>query len=359
MQRFGEKVRLLRQTHDMTIAKLAKQLNYQTHSYISEIESGRKMPTVTLVLAIADFFGISTDQLLRDNMEIASLGIQNSHLAEEYKMPSIFAERPPTPQEFERFRLVLSTYQDGSGMLAIKNDKQKWVERNRAKTLPGWRDFERSVAIAFEGIAIESKFIYDVLLPNLHSPGTFFGISCKMRGELRKANKKGRASIELSNAAGEFWDTIKTYTGFTEENYESAPDSVGKVIIRQVNQWHTSEDVGHSGKIDTTKSLFLNLLWDEASGEYQLFQFPIELPNLSEIRWEVKGRRLIGFDHTGEILFEWYGFSGGQLKYYPPIEMATWHSDRFILEPLPESNRHLVLEKAATYYESAWNATVR
>ncbi len=45
-----------------------------------------------------------------------------------------FVTRNPTDKEIEKFRLILSTYQDGSGMLKRKD-----------RTLPGWRDFERSI----------------------------------------------------------------------------------------------------------------------------------------------------------------------------------------------------------------------
>src|SRR5579859_6855404 len=69
-------------------------------------------------------------------------------------MSLIFIDREPTPREFEKFRLLLSTFQDGSGMLAIRG----------GKTLPGWRDFERAVAAAFEGENQENKFIFDVLI---------------------------------------------------------------------------------------------------------------------------------------------------------------------------------------------------
>ncbi len=68
-------------------------------------------------------------------------------------MSIAFVERNPSHTEIERLRLVLSTYQDGTGMLAQKS----------GTTLPGWRDFERSVALAFGGVAQESKFIFDIL----------------------------------------------------------------------------------------------------------------------------------------------------------------------------------------------------
>ena len=62
--------------------------------------------------------------------------------------------RTPTKNEVERIRLILSTYQDGSGMLHQKG----------GSTLPGWRDFERTVAIVFGGEAQENKDIFDVLI---------------------------------------------------------------------------------------------------------------------------------------------------------------------------------------------------
>ncbi|MBI1880249.1 MAG: hypothetical protein HYR94_18855 [Chloroflexi bacterium] len=58
-------------------------------------------------------------------------------------MSLIFVDREPTEQEVQRFRLILSTYQDGTGQLAAANNM----------TLPGWRDFERSAALAFGGEA--------------------------------------------------------------------------------------------------------------------------------------------------------------------------------------------------------------
>ena len=70
MEKFGEKVRLLRQHHNVKLIELSSVLGYNTHSYLSEIESGRKIPTVALVLKISSIFNISTDVLLKDNLEV-------------------------------------------------------------------------------------------------------------------------------------------------------------------------------------------------------------------------------------------------------------------------------------------------
>ena len=79
----------------------------------------------------------------------------------------------PASSEIEKLRLLLSTFQDGTGQLAQKKD---------VGTLPGWRDFERSVALAFGGEAQENKAIFDILI---HDGNTYRGISCKMRCELK------------------------------------------------------------------------------------------------------------------------------------------------------------------------------
>jgi transcriptional regulator with XRE-family HTH domain len=80
MTRFGEKLHSLRTYHQMTLTALARRLEYSTHSYISEIESGHKTPTVHFVLKVARLFDVSTDQLLKDEVE---LNVQSSTVREE------------------------------------------------------------------------------------------------------------------------------------------------------------------------------------------------------------------------------------------------------------------------------------
>ncbi len=70
MQRFGEKLRTLRQQRSITLQELARELGFNSHSYISAIEFGKKQPSVELVIKIANLFGVSTDQLLKDDLEV-------------------------------------------------------------------------------------------------------------------------------------------------------------------------------------------------------------------------------------------------------------------------------------------------
>jgi transcriptional regulator with XRE-family HTH domain len=70
IQRFGEKLRALRLSRSLTLKELASKLGYSAHGYLSELETGVKMPTVELVVKLALVFDVSTDQLLRDDLEL-------------------------------------------------------------------------------------------------------------------------------------------------------------------------------------------------------------------------------------------------------------------------------------------------
>jgi transcriptional regulator with XRE-family HTH domain len=63
---FGSKLRHLRKQCGLTQLALAQQLEHITHTHVSHLEAGRKEPSISLVLRLADFFGVTTDYLLRD-----------------------------------------------------------------------------------------------------------------------------------------------------------------------------------------------------------------------------------------------------------------------------------------------------
>lgn len=254
-----------------------------------------------------------------------------------------FADRPPTAAELERFRLVLSTYQDGSGML-----------QNGSTTLPGWRDFERSLAVAFGGVAQESKAIFDVLIPNPQIRNANTGISCKMRAEFNRFAKDGRATLEISNSSGKFWTHLETL-GLNQTNYKAQPQVVGDALLQVVHSWHEATSITRGGVVDLTRSYYVSLMYS-LGGNYQMHQFSLDWPR--PIRWYFKtkngvaGRSLRGDDASGTVL-EWYGESGGQLKYYPLIANALWASPVFQLEPLTEGE-YGMLKKAEAYFPAKW-----
>lgn len=267
-------------------------------------------------------------------------------------MSLAFVDRPPAAAEVEKLRLLLSAYQDGTGMLAVKG----------GRTIPGWRDFERAVALAFGGAASESKDIFDVVLScPAELPGTRYGLSCKMRSELNRIDRDGRVTIEVSNSAGKFWDHLAT-RALNQTNYKDSAVEVGAALIALVNGWHQAQSSLTGGRIVLDKSFYLVLSWSRQDW-YQLHQFPLNLVNPAALRWSfpvksgATARRLVGEDEAGTLV-EWYGESGGQLKFYPLAKDALWHSERFQLEPLPETAQG-ILGRVAAYYPEKWAAANR
>lgn len=70
MQRFGEKLRALRNQRGMTVRELAQALGYSAHSYVGDVELDKRRPTADFVLKVALFFQVSTDLLMRDDLEL-------------------------------------------------------------------------------------------------------------------------------------------------------------------------------------------------------------------------------------------------------------------------------------------------
>ncbi|MGZ8220893.1 MAG: helix-turn-helix domain-containing protein [Methylobacter sp.] len=69
LKHFGEKLHLLRVKNGLTLSELASATGLRTHSYISELESGKKTPTVSFVISIAKIFDVTTDYLLIDEID--------------------------------------------------------------------------------------------------------------------------------------------------------------------------------------------------------------------------------------------------------------------------------------------------
>jgi transcriptional regulator with XRE-family HTH domain len=69
MQRVGEKLRTLRLRYGLTTRQLAHHLQ-TTNSQVSRIENDLRQPSADMVLKIADFFNVSLDHLMRDNLEL-------------------------------------------------------------------------------------------------------------------------------------------------------------------------------------------------------------------------------------------------------------------------------------------------
>ena len=73
MQRFGEKLRTLRQKRSLSLRQLGDLLGVY-HNHVAQLESGKRIPNAAMILKIADIFGVSTDVLMRDELDLGAEG---------------------------------------------------------------------------------------------------------------------------------------------------------------------------------------------------------------------------------------------------------------------------------------------
>ena len=76
IERFGQKLRTLRCSRRLTLKQLAAALGYAAHGYLSELEAGKKIPTVEFTVNASRFFGVTTDQLLKDEIDLPAGFVQ-------------------------------------------------------------------------------------------------------------------------------------------------------------------------------------------------------------------------------------------------------------------------------------------
>lgn len=72
MKRFGEKLKILRLEKKLTLQEIAQLFGYKAHGYISELESGKKQPSVEFVIQVSRFFNVTTDELLIDEDDLVN-----------------------------------------------------------------------------------------------------------------------------------------------------------------------------------------------------------------------------------------------------------------------------------------------
>ncbi|MDP3061898.1 MAG: hypothetical protein Q8O40_01610 [Chloroflexota bacterium] len=216
-----------------------------------------------------------------------------------------------------------------------------------------------------QGMGTEDKSIFDVLVAARAPSRLLIGLSCKMRKELSRVGRDGRVTIELSNSSKKMWECLKEL-GISEANYKVHADKVGCGLVNLIKQWHGVAGRYRGKAVDIARSSYLVLLWDKKTGKYQLYRYPLVLPDPSTLDWYFPADKtgsgaaghLNGDDTSGGRVFEWYGESGGQLKYYPLASDAAWQSPVFMLEPIPTVPRAVIGEKAAEYFPELWKAAL-
>jgi transcriptional regulator with XRE-family HTH domain len=70
IERFGEKLRRLREQHNMSLVDVAHVLGYGSTTQVDHLEKGRRNPTAELVLKVSKLFNVSADDLVDDGREV-------------------------------------------------------------------------------------------------------------------------------------------------------------------------------------------------------------------------------------------------------------------------------------------------
>jgi hypothetical protein len=264
-----------------------------------------------------------------------------------------FATRNPTPSETAALQLLLSTYCDGSG-----------AERERdGTTRPNWRQIERCVADLFGVRTAEDKSIFDVIAPDDETPRPYYGLSIKSKQlphyTFSDLDRGARVYMEVTNSPAKLWRALTDGFGISEADFRMRKfaKEIGHAVIATVLSWHVTGkrefDSANPGKvIDLKSSRYMCFSYSATkiggSRCYQVHCFPLEYP--ADIIWEFTSQNCLrGYDpeHPTEPLVDWYGLSGGQLKYYPKGTKATFRTSPFLLlRPRHLSN----FDRAATYF---------
>ncbi len=241
-----------------------------------------------------------------------------------------FRDRDPTPHELERLRLVLSTFQDGSGNVRMADGTKR----------ADWRQVERAIAEVFDGETAENKGVFDALFA---VDGSLpFGLSIKT------SRRRGddRVLMELANSPRKFMLAAER----EGVDWNEGVEKTGAVAVREISSWHHQLD----REVDVARSRYAVLTHDTKKVEFELFSFELALPDPKTLRWEIRGEAVVGRPAEGRPpLFEFYPRAGGQVKYYPAGDAALYRSGVFRLETPPAMT---LLERAAEYWPDAWEA---
>jgi len=242
---------------------------------------------------------------------------------------------PLTTNQVEKYRLLLSTYQDGTG------------RDTKDRTLPGWEDFEDVSEVVFGGQRLKSKSAIDVVVPGDKK----FGISCKITKTLK--NSKSTVLIEHSRINAEFFNSLNKHN-IARERMFKAPTDCGNVLLSLVKDKRVAASKEYD--VDLARSFFLVMAYDIPSRQFKLFQFPLKMPRPDKVKWAFnESKKHLRGTINNELVLQWFHEGGGQLKYYPSIKKANWISNTFTLEPVPEKPESNLIIKAEQYFKEKWD----
>jgi hypothetical protein len=233
---------------------------------------------------------------------------------------------------------MMSSYCDGSGNLKAKH--------GTTTTLPDWRQLERTIAEMMSVTTPEDKGVFDVIVPSPDDANVVFGLSVKSK-ELKRSvlngDEGGRGYMELCNSPAKLWKGLEAIgikpQDFRDKKYAQ---KIGDNIINTVVGWHneTASLLKAKGQsLDLKRSVYLTVSYSKHSKTlprlYQIHSFDLDLA--TNLTWSYRTKNSIKAEdpaHPGKVLFDWFPFSGGQVKYYPRMSTSRFHTEAFtLLEP--------------------------
>lgn len=262
-------------------------------------------------------------------------------------MERAFFTRPPSKNELLSLSRFLGTYRDGSGGQREKDGS------SRADS----RQIERCFAELLHGRTTENKSFYDFAIESNEGGITVRGASIKSK-EIQKLTQypklkdQMRAHLEISNSNSADWKLCAAH-GLDQSHFGQAEHAkkFGEIILqRQISDREQAEEnyvnqlnPGVRRTFIARESIFISILYSpigtDGERKWLVSSFPINLPKPT--KWEFRTQRcLAGIDEENNVLYEWYGLSGSQFKYYPKLSSRLHGTSLFTLpKPAVETLR--------------------
>lgn len=259
-----------------------------------------------------------------------------------------------TPNEQERIRLGLSTYQDGTGRATINGH-----------SFPDWKDFEVSVREALEaGPPVNADDALDAITRD-------YGLQLKFYKQLDEMRQGGVARVEEFSTGKPFWEMLKA-EGITRENYRQHPQEVGRTLMAyRQSLYEEAARINAGGNLRkedgslerylANSSIILGLYNEQ--GEYQLYQYPIERAD-ANLQWVFSTRQnseaLHGLDSRGNVvsefkIFDWNPGGGSFHQYFYRQDAQAHVYEPQTLEPYTGRQAPLI-ERVNEYFGDQWKA---
>ena len=159
--------------------------------------------------------------------------------------------------------------------------------------------------------------------------------------------------MELCNSPAKLWEPLKEQ-GINEQAFSDRAyaNKIGNSILETIHSWYVNSGIEGIALDDSVHITVSYEKLAQGANRYQLHAFRLGFPD--DVIWRYKSDRcLSGYDplHPDEVLFDWYGLSGGQVKYYPRAANALYSSTQFALEQVPTQT---IYDKARALWSSSF-----